>query len=116
MFASSHNQTNPYDGGLDSVPGVDLTIQRIFDIVVGLTCWLTRFALLAMVIMLVIYGLQFITARGEPSKFNNAKKSFNYALVGILVIMATYTIIATIGNAVDPTANWDLFIPLTCSE
>ena len=118
VVATSHNVgggDNPY-GDIEKVPGINLTVQGIFDILVGLTCWLSRFALLAMIIMLVIYGLQFIASRGEPGAFAKAKKSLNYALVGILVIMATYTIIATVANLVNPSAEYTYFLPITCSQ
>lgn len=93
--------------------GVDLTIQSVFGIITGLTCWFTRFALILMVAMIVFYGIKFMTSQGNPGKLDEAKKSFNWALVGVLVILGTYTIIATVANAVG--ANYALIIPLDCS-
>ncbi len=93
--------------------GVDLTIQSVFGIITGLACWFTRFALILMVVMIVFYGIKFMTAQGNQTKFDEAKKSFTWALVGVLVILGTYTIIATVANAVG--ANYTLLIPLNCS-
>ncbi len=94
-------------------PGVDLTIQSVFGIVTGLVCWFTRLALIFIVVMVVYYGIQFMTARGDSTKFADAKKSFTYGLVGILVILGTYTIIATIANGLG--ADYSLIIPLDCT-
>lgn len=98
--------------GEESWMGIDLTIQDVFAIVNGLACWLTRIATAIMVIFLVIAGLRFMYARGEPAKYESAKKNFQHVLIGILVIMAVYVIIATVANAVGVT---DFsFIPLKC--
>src|SRR3989344_6789624 len=74
------------------------SIQWVFGIITGLACWFTRFALILMVVMIVFYGIKFMTSQGNQTKFDEAKKSFTWALVGVLVILGTYTIIATVAN------------------
>ena len=93
--------------------GVNLTIQSVFGIITGLACWFTRFALILMVVYIVIYGIKFMMAQGNETKFGEAKKSFTWGLVGVLVILGTYTIIATVANALG--ANYSLIVPLNCS-
>ena len=83
------------DGGYQ---GVNLTIQSVFGIITGLACWFTRFALILMVVYIVFYGIKFMMAQGNETKFGEAKKSFTWGLVGVLVILGTYTIIATVAN------------------
>ena len=95
-------------------PGIDLTIQSVFGIITGLACWFTRFALVLMVVMIVFYGIKFMTSQGNQTKFDEAKKSFTWALVGVLVILGTYTIIATVANFLGG-ASYSLVIPLDCS-
>lgn len=97
----------------DEFPGVDLTIQSVFGIITGLVCWFTRVALIFMVVMVVYYGIQFMMARADATKFGDAKKSFTYGMVGILVILGTYTIIATIANGLG--ADYSLIVPLDCT-
>ena len=92
--------------------GVDLTIQGVFGIITGLACWFTRLALILVVVYIIIFGIKFMMAQGNPTKYEEAKKSFTWGLVGVLVILGTYTIIATIANALG--ANYSL-IPLNCS-
>ncbi len=98
--------------GESSWMGMDLSIQDVADIINGLACWLTRIATAVMVIFLVLAGLRFMNARGDPTKYGNAKKNFQHVLIGILVIMAVYVIIATVANAVGRT-DFSL-IPLIC--
>ena len=93
--------------------GVDLTIPSVFGIITGLACWFTRFALVLMVVMIVFYGIKFMTSQGNPTKYGEAKTAFTWAIVGVLVILGTYTIIATVANFVG--GDYTLIIPLNCS-
>ncbi len=92
--------------------GIDLTIQDVFNIVAGLACWLTRIVVAVMVIFIILAGFRFMYARGNPTAFEGAKKNFNHLLIGLLVIMGVYVIIATVANAVGVT-DFSL-IPLVC--
>ena len=56
--------------------GVDLTIQSVFGIITGLVCWFTRFALILIVVYIIIFGLKFMMAQGNATKYEEAKKSF----------------------------------------
>ena len=96
----------------DGYQGVDLTIQSVFGIITGLACWFTRFALILIVVYIIIYGIKFMMAQGNQTKFEEAKKSFTWGLVGVLVILGTYTIIATVANALG--ADYSLIVPLNC--
>jgi len=91
--------------------GVDLTIQDVADIINGLACWLIRVIFAVMVIFLILAGLRFMAAQGDPAKLTTAKKNLTQVLIGIVVIMAVYVIIATIANAVGSDFS---FVPLVC--
>lgn len=94
--------------------GVDLTIQSVFGIITGLVCWFSRFALILIVIYIIIYGIKFMMAQGNETKYGEAKKAFTWGLVGVIVILGTYTIIATVANALG--ADYSLIVPLNCSS
>lgn len=94
-------------------PGINLTIQDVLGILTDLACWISRVALVVMVIAIVYYGVKFMMAQGDPTKLIEARKSFLWGLVGILVILGTYTIIATVANALG--ADYTLLVPLRCS-
>lgn len=98
--------------GTERLPGEDLTIQDVFAIINGLACWLTRVASAIMVIFVVLAGLRFMAARGNPTAYQAAVKNLGHVLIGILVIFAVYVIIATVANAVG--VKDFSFIPLKC--
>jgi hypothetical protein len=100
------------EGGKWDWTGVDITIEDVANIIEGLACWLTRIATAIMVIFLILAGFRFMNARGDTGKWGSAKKNFQHVLIGILVIMAVYVIIATIAYAVGRT-DFSL-IPLVC--
>ena len=95
----------------ESLSGIDLTANDVIDIINGLACWAMRVAGAVMVIFLVLAGLRFMNAQGDTTKWATAKKNFNHVLIGIVVIMGTYVIIATVANAVGADFS---FIPLVC--
>lgn len=111
------------DDSLANAPGVNLTVQSLFGIVKGLACWSTRFITVIMVVMIVWYGFQMLASQGNETKFTTARKSLGYAVVGMIVILGAYTIIATVGFAVSSagtppgTGSWLGYTPLgSCSN
>lgn len=93
--------------------GIDLTIQSVFGIITGLACWFTDFALVLIVVYVVIYGVKFMMAQGDPTKYEGAKKSLTWGLLGILIILGTYTIIYTVADFLG--GDYTLLTPLICS-
>lgn len=109
---STSPRGSPPASGVGDLPGVDLTIEDVGDIITALACWMLRIATLLMVIFLILAGMRFMSAGSDPTKQTNAKKNFGFVIVGILVIIGTYVIIATVAGAVGVT---DFsFIPLVC--
>lgn len=94
-------------------PGINLSIQDVLGIITGLACWITRVVLVFIVVAIVYFGVKFLTAQGDSTKLTEAKKSFLWGLVGILVILGTYTIIATVAYSLG-IENTSLIIPLKC--
>ncbi len=95
----------------EGLPGEDFAIQDVLAIINGLACWLIRVATLVAIIFIVIAGFKFMTAQGDAAKLTGAKKNFQRVLIGIVVIMGVYVIIATVANAVGADFS---FIPLVC--
>ena len=93
---------------LANAPGVNLTVQSLFGIVAGLACWSTRFITIIMVVMIVWYGFQMMASQSNETKFATARKSLGYAVVGMIVILGAYTIIATVGNTIQAIGAGDL--------
>ena len=100
------------DNPLGNFPGENLSAQDVTGIVIGFACWLSRAAMTLTIIFVVLSGLKFMSAGGDPKKYQSAKDNFKTVLLGILVIFGVYVIIATVAYAVGIT---DFsFIPLVC--
>ena len=67
------------------------------NIIKGLACWIVNAALILIVVAVVFYGIQFLISRGDPGKVGDARKALTWGVVGIIVILGAYTIIATVG-------------------
>lgn len=89
----------------------DFTVTRIANIITGFACWLIGIVLAVMVVFLVWSGILFFLARGNETAVVDARKNLTWTLVGILVILATNVIIATVANALGADYS---FIPLNC--
>ena len=100
--------TSSVSAGLANSPGVNLTIQSLFGVVAGLACWSTRFVTIIMVVMIVWYGLQMMLSQENGTKFAAARKSLGYAVIGMVVILGAYTIIATVANTIEGIGTQDL--------
>ena len=99
LFTGEVNAQSP-GSSLGNAPGVDLTIDGIKNIIKGLACWLVDIALILIVVAVVFYGIQFLISRGDPTKVTKARSSLSYGIVGIIVILGTYTIIASVANSI----------------
>ena len=89
----------------------DFTIQRIAGIITGFACWLIGAVLAIMVIFLIWAGVQYFLAGGDSTKVTDATNNLRWTLVGILVILATNVIIATVANALGGDYS---YLPLNC--
>jgi len=54
------------------------------------------------VLMVVINGFRYIVAQGDPNSTASAKNGIIYALVGLLVVMTAYSIVAFVVHGVAP--------------
>lgn len=51
---------------------------------------------LALFLMLLVGGFKFLTSGGDPKATESAKGTMTYAIVGLIVIIASYLILKTI--------------------
>jgi len=95
-----------------NLPGKEITAESVKKTITGIACWLVGIVMAVMVIFLIWSGIRFLMARGDPTKLKSAKANLNTAILGVLVILATNVIIASIAKFLDVTYS---FIPLRCS-
>lgn len=100
-------------GSAADSPGVDFTIQQVRNIIVGIACWATQISFFIIVIFILFYGFLFFRSQGNPAKVEEAKKALGWGIIGIIVILGAYTIIATVTNALGGQAS---AIPIDCSS
>jgi len=78
----------PSDSGNNLLPHV---LNTVFAIAASIA-----------VLMVVIGGFRYIVANGDPGATTSAKNSIIYALVGLVVVMAAYSIVAFVVKGVAP--------------
>ena len=75
------------DTGLPSISAGNTQLQQILQIVLGI------FGAVA-VLMIVIAGLKFVTSAGNPQSAGKAKNTILYAVIGLIIIVASEAIVS----------------------
>lgn len=70
-------------GGANKLNGVIDTIINILSVLVGIIA----------VIMIIVAGFKYVTSAGDSSKVSSAKSTLIYALVGIVIVALSQTIV-----------------------
>jgi len=83
-------QEQPLAGIPDNI-SVTGTLEKIAN-------WLFYILLFVAAIFIVIAGVSFVTAQGDPEKFKKAKDTVLYAVVGIVVALLSKGIVALVNT------------------
>jgi len=70
-------------------------IECVFQVVFN---YAIRFAGLAVFIMLLVGGIKFLTAGGEPEKAASAQKTLTYAVFGLVLIIVSWFVLLLISE------------------
>ena len=70
--------------------------QDLCEFIVEVGRVLRIFAFLLAIIIVVISGIQYLTAGGDQTKLDRAKKTLTYGLVGVAIILAAYFLVGFI--------------------
>lgn len=81
-------------GGYGNVPNDIVTLVHRIEQIVGLV-----FGAIA-VVLFVMAGIMFLTAQGDPEKVKTARNAFIWGVVGVLVGLVAYGIIALVSSMV----------------
>jgi len=87
--------------GLDdsAIPGsAQTTIDYLLIALNRLACYFIRFGIVAVGVMIIIYGLMFLTSRGNPQSMSGAKAALGWGIIGGLVVFGVFTIILTVSD------------------
>jgi hypothetical protein len=85
--------------------GSSFTYQRLVTIVTELVKIALQIGEVVAVGAIVYFGLRMVISRGDETKFSEAKKGLQFAVLGALIIFGVYTIIATVQRAVESVGN-----------
>ncbi|MFW0870878.1 MAG: hypothetical protein ACKKL4_00220 [Patescibacteria group bacterium] len=88
------------DGTLINPLAGDMTLMQfvtflVRDVLVGII------APIVLTLALLYTGFMFISAQGNPSKLQDAQRNFVYVIVGGILLLGAYVILAVITNTVD---------------
>ena len=103
----------PYDGPVFTGPGLEggaLLAENLLDdnvskerdikeLVIGWTNFLLSVAATLAVVALVWAGFLYVTAAGDDSRMETAKKIVIWVFIGILLILAAYAVVNTVMQA-----------------
>jgi hypothetical protein len=93
--------------------GPNITIQGVFNLFNSLVCYFVQIVLVFMVIALIWAGVKYLKSQGAGPAVSDANKNLKWVIVGIAVVLGTYTIIASIASFVGSSLP---LIPLNCSN
>lgn len=69
------------------------TTQQVLNIVFGVSASIA-------LLMIVISGFRYIVANGDPNSVSSAKRGILYAVIGLIVVLAAYSIVTFVINGI----------------
>ncbi len=98
VFAGTPDQyTRGWGSCLDSQSGGDVaTLQCLEPLFRNIVVSILTLSGVAMFVMLVVGGFTFLLSAGDPKKLESAKHTIQYAIIGMILIVASYLILRLI--------------------
>lgn len=84
------------DGTTGCAKGTGVTVESAIKTAIKL---LSYVAGVASVIMIIVAGLRYITSNGDPSGIKSAKDAIIYAIVGLIVVVISQSIVKFVLNS-----------------
>lgn len=96
--------------GSEIKPGQEITVtgDTFAKYIISLYNWAIRVIILLAIIMIMIAGFQWMTAAGNAPKVTQAKERIASALIGVLLAVASYTILSFINPSLVSFRSLDL--------
>lgn len=79
--------------GLPEVNANADTIQTAFNIVLGIAAALC-------LLIITIAGVQYIVSQGDPQQTAKAKNTIIYAVIGLIIVITAFSLVAFVINGV----------------
>jgi hypothetical protein len=103
-FSIPGGQSTDPTVNLGSIGGIPSGVGGINPILQWALTLIFVFAGIAAILFVIWGGISWITSAGEKEKLEGARKKVLYALIGLIIIFASYLIVRTVGSVlgVDP--------------
>lgn len=85
----------PY-GGFLTCDGTDCSFCNLIDMVNGIVVWLFGIIFLIFAVLLLVAGFGLVTSGGNQTALDAAKTKFQNAIIGLIIVMASWLLIDTI--------------------
>lgn len=79
------------EGGVATLKGLEVIFNNVVTIILG-------FAGIALFVLLIVGGFNFITAADDPKKVESARKTLTTAVIGLVVVVIAFLIIRLIAS------------------
>lgn len=98
-----NQRTNEGVGDTGAAVKIDnpLEAENITDFFLELIQIILIFAVPIIVFFIILSGFNMVTAQGDTTKLQTAKRAFLYAIIGALLILGAYVILEVIQNTVN---------------
>lgn len=80
----------------DSPSGVNNTTVLVSDVI----NWLLGISSAVAILFLVIGGIIYVTSTGDEQRVEQAKKTINYAIIGLFIVIISYAVVFTLNNII----------------
>lgn len=80
--------------------GKNTSISSFGELTASITNWLLSIASFLAIFFLIIGGLYYITALGDTRQMEEAKKIITYVVIGLIVILISYTLVLTLNKII----------------
>jgi hypothetical protein len=98
VFCGKKDQTEVVNGKLDG----GCTLVNLFEMVYLLVNFLIGMAGLVALLYIVIGGAQMMLSTGDPTKIGEGKKTIANAIIGFILVMASYLIVSYVADLLMP--------------
>ncbi len=78
------------DGGPTTIWGVMATVTKIAMTLIGMLS----------VLMVVVGGLQIVSAAGNPQRLKQGRETVIYAIVGVIIAISAYAIVSFLASGI----------------
>ncbi|MDP3963721.1 MAG: hypothetical protein Q8Q39_04455 [bacterium] len=84
---------------LPSVPEPSITgINDFYDALKAIAQWILVFGIILGVVFIIIGGISILTSGGDQNKLGTGKKTITWAIVGVIVLILSYSIVNIIAR------------------